>query len=393
MTSAWPLTRLDSLLQRSHNTIEPAADTEYKEITVRMWGKGVVERGRIVGSGLSGRRYIARTGQFIISRIDARHGAMGLVPPSLENSLVTNDFPLFNLNTILLEPSFFAWLCRTANFVQLCRQASEGTTNRVRLKEEQFLSLELPLPPLTEQRRVVAQIEELAAHINEALKLRRQAIEEAGALLAASSLQLFNSLKEISKLGSVCEVIDPNPSHRYPTYVDEGVPIISSSEFIGEDGIDSRTAKHVPMSFYESTLGRFGVGGGDVIFSRKGKVGYARLHPTDMQLAMTHTLCVLKADRLRLDPRYLLHFTRSPVFLEELASTMNPNVGVPTLGLGVIRDAKIPVPRLSEQHRIVAELDSLHVEIDELKRLQSEISAQLDAMLPAILDKAFKGEL
>ena len=48
---------------------------------------------------------------------------------------------------------------------------------------------------------------------------------------------------------------------------------------------------------------------------------------------------------------------------------------------------------LSEQHRIVAELDALQAEVGAAERLQAETAAELDALLPSILDKAFKGEL
>jgi type I restriction enzyme S subunit len=46
-----------------------------------------------------------------------------------------------------------------------------------------------------------------------------------------------------------------------------------------------------------------------------------------------------------------------------------------------------------EQRRIVAELDALQAEVDSLKRLQAETAAELDALLPSILDRVFKGEL
>ena len=163
----WPKATLGEVLRRAEETVEPVVDAVYREITVRLWGKGVVERGQTLGASLSGRRFVARAGQFIASRIDARNGAMGLVPETLEGGLVTNDFPLFNLNGTRLEPAFLGWLCRTAGFVELCLRASEGTTNRVRLKEDRFLVLEIPLPPLAEQRRVVARIEDLAAQIND----------------------------------------------------------------------------------------------------------------------------------------------------------------------------------------------------------------------------------
>ena len=53
----------------------------------------------------------------------------------------------------------------------------------------------------------------------------------------------------------------------------------------------------------------------------------------------------------------------------------------------------VPVPPLAEQRRIVAELDALQAEVDALKRLQAATAAELDALLPAILDRAFKGDL
>jgi hypothetical protein len=51
------------------------------------------------------------------------------------------------------------------------------------------------------------------------------------------------------------------------------------------------------------------------------------------------------------------------------------------------------VPSLLEQRQIVAELDALQAEVDALKRPQAETAVELDALLPAVLDRAFKGEL
>ena len=72
---------------------------------------------------------------------------------------------------------------------------------------------------------------------------------------------------------------------------------------------------------------------------------------------------------------------------------MNPNVGVPTLGLSVIRDTVIPLPPTTEQRRIVAYLDDLQAQVDDLKKLQEETVKELDALLPSILSKAFAGQI
>jgi len=58
-----------------------------------------------------------------------------------------------------------------------------------------------------------------------------------------------------------------------------------------------------------------------------------------------------------------------------------------------LKNVLMPVPPLCEQLRIVAELDALQAEVDALKRLQAETAAELDALIPSILDRAFKGEL
>lgn len=126
---------------------------------------------------------VARRGQFILSRIDARNGAFGIVPGELDGAIVTNDFPVFIVVENRLLPAYLGWICRTASFVEECKRASEGTTNRVRLQEDKFPAREIPLPPLAEQRRVVARIEELAAQIRETCTLRHQAAEETDSLM------------------------------------------------------------------------------------------------------------------------------------------------------------------------------------------------------------------
>ena len=70
-----------------------------------------------------------------------------------------------------------------------------------------------------------------------------------------------------------------------------------------------------------------------------------------------------------------------------------PRATLPIINQARIGAFKISIPPLSEQKRIVAELEALQAEVDALKRLQAETAAELDAMLPAILDRAFKGDL
>jgi len=267
----WPKVRLGEVLRRSEETIEPQADTEYREITVRLWGNGVVERGPVLGASLSGRRFVAPAGQFIASRIDARNGAMGPVAESLEGTLVTNDFPLFNLNKERIEPGFLGWLCRTAGFVELCQRASEGTTNRVRLREERFHALEIPLPPLAEQRRVVARIEELAAQIHEARTLRHQAAEEAGAFLTTARRATIsqNGSKAVA-LEDVCEAIVDN-IHSNPRLSETGIPCIRSPD-VAYGTLDPNGAQRTDEDEFKRRTVRGKPRVDDIVLVREGSI-------------------------------------------------------------------------------------------------------------------------
>jgi type I restriction enzyme S subunit len=63
------------------------------------------------------------------------------------------------------------------------------------------------------------------------------------------------------------------------------------------------------------------------------------------------------------------------------------------LAIARLLQMRIPVPAMAEQGRIVSALDAFHAEIDTLKRLQHETAAEVDALLPAVLNRAFKGEI
>jgi type I restriction enzyme, S subunit len=134
---AWPLVPLGRLLTKSDNWITLEPERQYRELTVRLWGRGVVERRLASGAEIAAdRRLEVRAGQFVLSRIDARNGAFGLVPDSLDRAIVSNDFPVFTPDPARITPQFLGWMSKTAGFVDLCKAASEGTTNRVRLKED-----------------------------------------------------------------------------------------------------------------------------------------------------------------------------------------------------------------------------------------------------------------
>jgi type I restriction enzyme, S subunit len=164
--SDWPMIPLSEVLTRHDDWVNLDPDSEYRQITVRLWGKGLTQRAFVKGSTIAAvTQNRVKTGQFLISKIDARHGAFGLVPPELNGAVVSGDFPSFDVNADRALPDIINWISKTDWFVALCKRASEGSTNRVRLKEDRFLNEKIPLPPINIQRSIVAQLDGLAARL------------------------------------------------------------------------------------------------------------------------------------------------------------------------------------------------------------------------------------
>ncbi|MCF6159246.1 MAG: restriction endonuclease subunit S [wastewater metagenome] len=191
MSKVWPMVPLGDILTKSNEWIDINPEKQYRQVTVRLWGKGVVLRGVVSGVEIaSSKRLVVKPQQFILSRIDARNGAFGLIPDSLDGAVVSSDFPVFTINTLRILPKFLDWMSKTHFFVDLCKAASEGTTNRVRLKEERFLTTKISLPSLSEQYRIIVRIEELTSKIEKAKTINRLIENE----LRHTLLSIFSKL-------------------------------------------------------------------------------------------------------------------------------------------------------------------------------------------------------
>ena len=100
---SWSEFKIGDFLIRSKNSVELMDDVDYKQITVKLYGKGAVLRKTILGKDIKTKsQFLAKSGQLIMSRIDARNGAFAIVPSDLDGAVVTQDFPLFDINKDLL---------------------------------------------------------------------------------------------------------------------------------------------------------------------------------------------------------------------------------------------------------------------------------------------------
>ncbi len=102
---------------------------------------------------------------------------------------------------------------------------------------------------------------------------------------------------------------------------------------------------------------------------------------------------MLRPDRDKVLPKFFLYQLLSPTIQEDHVQPLSKGSASPHLNIGSLRQFPFLLPSVSEQAEIIENLDALQAKLDGIKALQTETAAELDAMVPAILDKAFKGEL
>lgn len=154
-TSRYPMVTLSKVLRRVKEPVQIVDECSYRRITVRLYGQGVLQRDEVPGREIGTKRqFVAHAGQLILSRIDARNGAFGIVPAELEGAIVTNDFWLFEVRHAL--PQYLMLLLSSEIFQRYWQTQSSGTTNRQRVNEEDFLASMVALPELAEQERLLA---------------------------------------------------------------------------------------------------------------------------------------------------------------------------------------------------------------------------------------------
>jgi type I restriction enzyme S subunit len=377
MKNGWRRHKLADLLIRAGEAAHPAADTEYREITIRLWGKGVIERGRISGAAVNGRRFIARKNQFIASRIDARNGAMGVVPEFLDGALVTNDFPLFEVNQEHILPQYMGWLCRTPAFVDLCARASEGTTNRVRLKENEFLQLEIQIPDTKEQKKIVTRIDTVQKQLDAADKLRRSATDELHALCRALVIN-DPSTKQIE----VAELVQQRPT-------DVNVEPDVSYQFAGVYSFGRGVFKggvKTGAEFAYPKLSRI----------RSGDFIYPKLMAWEGALGVVPEKCdgcvvspefpVFEIDQTKVLPDVFDVYFRDPSTWESLqGGSTGTNARRRRLNPTDFLKLKIPVPSMATQRKLAA--IRLHQSRIHSIRTEAESGAVLAALLNKLLSQ------
>lgn len=379
--SRWPSVPLGELLSPSADRIQLDPDETYAQITARLWGKGLAPRGLVKGSEIAAtQQNRVSTNQFVISKIDARHGAFGIVPAELDGAVVSNDFPAFNVDTNKALPEYIAWVARTGWFIAICKSASEGSTNRVRLKEGRFLAQSIPLPITSEQQRIVARLDQAAA----AIATRGNAAAAVTAEVEATLRGAFARIIADAPRVSMREIA---PLVRRPVLVD----LDASYPELGVRSFGKGTFHKPALPGIEvGTKKLFTVEAGDlvfnIVFAWEGAVAVAA--SGDAGRVGSHRFLTCVPDPCRATSEFLRFWFLGEEGMLALGQASPGGAGRNrTLGIKALEAIKVPVPSLDAQ----LWFDRLQAKARAAKAAQAEATVHLERLLPSMLHEVFGG--
>lgn len=390
MSKNWPTVKLGEVLAERSEI--PSTD-DLLSGSVRIVEKIGFNEGRIqlrTDSQTKTGMILIRSGDLVVSGINAAKGAIAIYEDANKVPVAaTIHYGAYIPNKNRVDIKFLWWMLRSKFFRELLLEYVPGGI-KTELKAKRLLPIPVPLPPLAEQRRILTRIETLAAKVEEALVLRQQATAKTEALFAAVLTSLFDSHRwPVKRLPDVAFLARGKFAHRprnEPRFYGGSIPFIQ----IGDISNSNRYIRN-----YSQTLNQDGLAisrmfpAGTVVIGITGAtIGVTGILTFDSCFPDSIVGIQAKPEVMTPDFIYLAVEHAKKQALSEATQTTQPNIN-----LGNLEQLDVPVPPLTEQRRIVAYLDNLQKQTDALKIAQAETSAALDALVPSILDKAFRGEL
>lgn len=396
MSKTWPMVKLMEVMGLSDTAVNSTEVSQVNLAGVYSFGRGLFARGPMSPRDTSYKTYNRLiTDDFVISQPKAWEGALARVTPEFDGWYLSPVFPTFRTNRDQLEPAFLEWFCKRQTVWNELQRNSRGIgARRETVSAKTFLALQIPLPPLAEQQRIVAKIERLAGKIEEAYKLRQQARNELEKLWKRKATIIFNEVVTNCLHKPLYELVDirggGTPSKSNPTYWEGPIPWITPKDMkIREihDAID-----HISKSATKETSAKI-IEKEAVLIVVRGMILVHTFPSAVLKVAaaINQDMKALIPDK-KLLPDFLCSFFW--VFNQKMLALVEKSThDTRKIRTEKLLDIQIPILSPSEQKIILTKVDNLRAKVDGLKTIQTKTATELDAMLPSILDKAFKGEL
>ena len=280
------------------------------------------------------------------------------------------------------------WIIYFLNVNDLSKHITGLTVQK--LNQEKLRGIEIPLPNIQEQKRIVIVLDEVFNKVGKAKENSERNLQNSKTLFESYLQNIFinsNNGWEERTLGDVYDVRDG--THDSPKYQKEGYALITSKN-LKRDELDYRRIKYISEKDYQKINDRSKVDKGDILFAMIGTIGNPVVVRVDPNFAIKN-VALFKVPKEQ-DSYFLKYFLDSKFVIDKMLSEAKGTTQK-FVGLGYLRDFKIKLPDLKEQKAIVKKLDELSEQTKKLEEIYKKKLTDLEELKKSVLKKAFTGEL
>ncbi|WP_345974771.1 restriction endonuclease subunit S [Sulfurimonas sp. HSL3-7] len=340
--------------------------------------------------------YILSEGDLIIAMTDLASEMRILGNPTLVSNLNGRTFMLnqrvgklydFNLEKVVVK---YLRYILTAHQIKDYYKSLGGGGLQINIGKQQILSVDLPLPPISEQQRLVSKLDLLFEKIDKSIALHQKNMDEADLFMGSVLNDVFGELEEKydkDQLGNTVKIIGGGtPSKNKKVYWDNGninwatvgdmnVETIKKTELsITEKGLEESSSNIIPKEAI-------------IIATR---VGLGKVCYLEHDTAINQDLKGLLPLNDKVNIRFLFNYFKN---IKEYLINNGTGATVKGVKLDFIKTLELPLPPLQIQQKIVKYLDEVSQKIEKIKSVQKDKMGALKALKASILDQAFRGEL
>jgi len=295
---------------------------------------------------------------------------------------------ILNVNTELVNPKYIFYRMQTIQF--------DHSTHK-RYWIQQYSKLKVQIPPIVEQERIVAKIEELFSDLDNAVETLKATKAQLKLYKQAVLKSAFSRCIELKKAEDLCFFITKGTTPKKAEFQleDKSIPFIKVYNLTFDGSLDfTIEPTFIAKSIHETSLARSIVYPGDVLMNIVGPpMGKVSIVPSSYDEWNINQAIARFRCKEELNNRYLAYFLMSSETVEKMSKQTKATAGQFNLTLETCRNIDIPVCSINEQLKIVDNLDTQLTAYNNIEKTVNDALQQATSMRQSILKKAFEGRL